>query len=55
MNPVDLFEKLITQGGSIVSSNDLTPEEINTARDEGRFAVDENGFGFVHIPEELVE
>lgn len=38
---------LADQGGVITSSNDHSPEEIQRARDEDRFYVDANSFGYV--------
>lgn len=47
--PQQLLEQLIEKGGAIVSSNDLTPDQIRDAKEKGRFAADENGFGFVRL------
>jgi hypothetical protein len=47
MSPYQIFDKLIHEGGAIVSSNDCSPIEIADARATGRFAVDLDGMGFV--------
>lgn len=41
-----LFELLKMHGGTIISSNNMTVDEINEARAGGRFYVDDDGFGF---------
>jgi hypothetical protein len=43
----DFLMRLASEGGSIVCTNALTPEQINAARSEGRMYVNEDGFGFV--------
>jgi hypothetical protein len=43
----DFLMRLASEGGHIVSTNALTPEQINTARAESRMYVNEDGFGFV--------
>lgn len=45
-----LFEYLIEHGGSIVSSNDLSPDWINQARASDRMWVDDFGYGFIWEP-----
>lgn len=47
MTTQQLIEQLITEGGAIVSSNDCSEIELAGAQAEGRFAVDEDGMGFV--------
>ena len=47
MNPNQMFERLKTDGGCIVSSNACSALEIACARACGDFAVDEDGYGFV--------
>lgn len=41
------FLKLLRQGGVIVSTNDLSSEQIAVARNHNRLFVDESGFGYV--------
>lgn len=45
------FELLgrLRAGGRIVSTNALTPAEIDAARVDGRMWVDCDGFGYVHL------
>lgn len=43
----DMFEKVKTDGGCIVSSGDCCDMEIASARARGDFYVDEAGFGYV--------
>ena len=45
-----LFSKLKTDGGCIVSSGDCSTMEIADAQARGDFTVDEDGFGFVLRP-----
>jgi hypothetical protein len=45
--PDQLIRLLGISGGAIVSSNDCSEIEIADARATSRFAVDEDGFGFV--------
>lgn len=45
-----LFDYLIEYGGEIVSSNDLSSEDINQARASDRMFVDESGYGFIWEP-----
>lgn len=45
----ELLELLAVQGGKIVCSASLTPEEINNAREEHRMCVDESGIGYVYV------
>jgi hypothetical protein len=42
-----LVARLVTDGGCLSTSNDFTPEEIEEAKDEGRMAVDDSGFGYI--------
>lgn len=44
--PQELFELLKQYGGQIISSNNMTVDEINESRAGGRFYVDDDGFGF---------
>lgn len=46
-----LFEFLAEHGGSIVSSNDLSPDWIEQARASGRMWVDENSLGYIWEPD----
>lgn len=46
-NADELIQKLVEQGGAIVSSGDCSEMEIADARARGDFYVDENGMGFV--------
>ena len=43
----ELLEALVYERGAIVTSADCSEMEIAFARQEGRFYVDPNGFGFV--------
>lgn len=45
-----LLERLKTEGGAIVSSNDLSPMAIALGQAASRMYVDKDGFGFVHVP-----
>jgi hypothetical protein len=45
-----LFELLVTHGGEIVSSNDLSADDIAQARASDRMYVDENSLGYVWQP-----
>jgi hypothetical protein len=44
---IDILTALIDERGAIVSSADCSEMEITFARSEGRFYVDNAGFGFV--------
>jgi hypothetical protein len=44
------FLMRLTDGGSIVSTSNLTPFEIATARACGRMFVTDDGLGFVYFP-----
>lgn len=46
-NRKKLFNKLVTYGGAIVSSNECSSLEISEARSGDRFFVDGDGYGFV--------
>lgn len=48
--PEELIQDLIHHGGAIVGSNECNEYEIAHARADGRFAVDEDGLGFVRRP-----
>lgn len=37
-------------GGAIVSSNDLSAEDISKARADGRLWVDRFAYGYVYLP-----
>lgn len=50
-NEKEFLNLLAYLGGSIVSSNNCTEIEISTAREEHRMLVDEDGMGFIYIPE----
>lgn len=45
-----LFSKLKTNGGCIVSSGDCSAMEIVDARARGDFTADDDGFGYVLRP-----
>lgn len=45
--PKGLLDKLVREGGCIVSSGDCSELEIADARVRGDFYVDETGFGYV--------
>lgn len=47
LEPDELLAELVNKGGSIVCSNSCTEKEINEARLTRRFAVSEDGIGFV--------
>lgn len=47
MTTNQLIQQLVNEGGAIVSSNDCSEMEIAFAQSEGRFAADDEGFGFV--------
>ena len=49
----ELFEKL-KYGGKIVSSAKCTPLEIAQARACGVMFIDEDGFGYVYLPEKVI-
>jgi hypothetical protein len=44
------LKKLAEYGGTIVSSKDLSAEEIEKARQQKRMFVDDDGFGYVYQP-----
>lgn len=46
----NLLEKLIKYGGKIVCTSSLNVDEINQARASNRMFVDDDGFGYVWIP-----
>ncbi len=52
MKPIELIQQLVKEGGAIVSSNDCTEMELVDARLHGRFAVDDDGMGFVRRSKE---
>ncbi len=49
------FLKLLRSGGAIVSSEDLSEEDIETAREEGRRYLDYEYFAYVYVPIEGVD
>ncbi len=49
MKVEDLLKKLLN-GGAIVSSNDLSHEDVVKAREEDRLFVDEDSYGYVYVP-----
>jgi hypothetical protein len=51
----EFLKLLVSNGGSIVSSNDCTVEEIAAARAEKRFYVDADSFGYVYVPKKAAE
>ena len=55
MTPEQLIEKMLTDGGAIVSSGICSEVEIAVAKSCGRFAVDENGLGFILRPEQWLD
>lgn len=55
LKPEELILQLVKEGGAIVSSNDCHEIEIANARSCGRFAVDEDGLGFVRRPKEWLD
>lgn len=48
----NLFE-LLKIGGKIVSSAKCSPLEIANAQATNRMYVDQNGFGYIYIPESI--
>jgi hypothetical protein len=42
------LKRLAEQGGVIVPTSALTPEEVAEARADGRLYVDDEGYGYVH-------
>jgi hypothetical protein len=55
MHAYEFLKLLARKGGTIVSSNDCTVEEIAAARAEKRFYVDADSFGYVYVPTEAAE
>lgn len=55
MTPTELIERLCFEGGAIVSSNECSEMEIADAMATKRFAVDEEGFGYVRRYKEWLE
>jgi hypothetical protein len=47
MTTNQLINQLSRDGGALVSSNDCSEIELADAKSTGRFAVDDDGFGFV--------
>ena len=45
------FVSLVANGGKIISSADCTNYEISIARACNRMFVDENGFGYIYVPD----
>jgi hypothetical protein len=52
MRPKELIEQIVAEGGAIVSSGDCSEMEISNAQATGRFAVREDGMGFVRRTKE---
>lgn len=50
MTAEKLLEKLSREGGVIVSSNDVSTTGIAIAQACGRFYVNKDNMGFVHLP-----
>lgn len=44
---VEMINRLVKEGGAIISSNDASILEIAFARAENRFYVDSDGFGYI--------
>lgn len=55
MTPTQLLNQLATEGGAIVSSGICSELEIADAQATGRFAVDDDGLGFVRRTTEWVK
>jgi hypothetical protein len=55
MHAYEFLKLLARKGGTIVSSNDCTVEEITVAKAEKRFYVDADSFGYVYVPAEAAE
>ena len=51
----DLFDKIASIGGCIVSANECTEIEIADARLRSDFYVDENGLGYVRRTQEWLD
>ena len=47
MTTNQLINKIVTEGGALVSSNDCSEMEIADAQDTGRFSTNDDGMGFV--------
>ena len=47
----ELLQLMVDTNGSIISSAKLTYDEIQIARVENRMYVDDNGYGYVVIPD----
>ena len=55
MTAEKLLEKLSREGGVIVSSNDVSTPGIAIARACGRFYVNKDNMGFVHLPNRSIK
>lgn len=53
--PSELIADLVSEGGAIVSSGDCHEMEIAFAQACGRFAVDDDGMGFVRRPKDWLD
>jgi hypothetical protein len=51
----ELIFELVSKGGAIVSTTDCSNHEIVNAQVNGRFAVTDDGLGFVRRPKEWLE
>jgi hypothetical protein len=52
MNANEFLRLLAQSGGRIISTAGLTQAEIDEAREEDRFYVDDDGLGYVYEPPE---
>ena len=52
MTTTQLINQLVTEGGAIVSSGECSEMEISNAQATGRFAVRDDGMGFVRRSKE---
>ena len=50
-----LIDDLTTEGGAIVSSSSCSSMELNDARQHGRFAVTDDGMGYVRRMKEWLD
>lgn len=55
MTPTQLLAQLVAEGGAIVTSNECSTLEISDAQCTGRFAVDEDGIGYVRRYKEWID
>lgn len=49
-----LILQRLRNGGEIKSSAAFTPTEIAIARANGRMVVDDDGFGYIYVPERRI-